>query len=244
MRDETTAAQRARSDAAELTEDLKTLSGRGLLIVSFYRQIAEQLVTWGWTKIRVGEQVVNKPRPGAGNLQEQLAADIVARGDVPAEPDALATYLVDGGWTKLEPGERVIGPADAALLNEVQCAYVRWEALKKKFKENQGESGEVSADASELTSGVKLTTPATRILAVFRSATGPLFASEAIDMANGEHVDSMGPLDTTWHYWRDAFSALVEMKLLEPAYEPVREGMERRYQLTAAGRAWNDGTTL
>lgn len=294
MRDETTAAQRARSDAAVLTEDLKTLSGRGLMIVSFYRQIVEQLVAWGWTKIRAGEQVVNKPLPGAGNLQEQLAADIVARGDVPAEPDALATYLVAAGWIRLEPGERVVhepAPRDAELslrdelaativgaraafgqrpvelaehlisdgwmklapgervvtpmsreeaFETVRRALEHWEALKdevrEKAKKTWRESAEVSADASELTSGVKPGSDEKRILAAFAAADRPLYFDEAAEAAAGHRVTTHAP--ETWDRWCTAFRSLYQRELIESL--PAPEGQCRRYQLTLAGRAMQE----
>lgn len=232
MRDETTAARRARSDAAALTEDLKTLSGRGLLIVSFYRQIVEQLVTWGWTKVRAGEQVVNKPRPGAGDLQEQLAAALVNAPHDVATPAALAGYLVDGGWVRLEPGERIIGLSDAALLNEVQCAYIRWEALKKKVKENRAESAEVSADASELTSDVKPGSDEALILAAFAGADRPLYFDEAAEAAAGHRVSTQNAKD--WDRWCAVFRSLYGRGLIEGL--PTAEGEVRRYQLTLAGR--------
>jgi hypothetical protein len=153
-----------------------------------------------------------------------------------------AENLVTKGWTRMQPGERVISPADAALLNEVQCALMRWESLKKKFRENQAKSAEVSADASELTSGVKSAEYEKRILAVFAGANHPLYFNEVLEVAAGEPVPPVPR--QAWDHWRDAFAAIYERKLIEAL--PAAEGEVRRYQLTPAGRSLHelDGVDL
>lgn len=145
-----------------------------------------------------------------------------------------AENLVTEGWTRMRPGEKLIGPADAALLNEVQCAYIRWEALKKKVHE----SAEVRRDESQRTSDVKSASDEALILAAFAGANTPLYFDEAASAAAGHRVTTHAP--ESWDRWTNAFRSLVEGGYLETL--PAGEGEVRRYQLTDAGRVWKQNT--
>jgi len=195
--------------------------------------VAEQLVVDGWTHVGPGERVVREPTPRDPefNLRDELAATIAGAGLVHG-PVGLAEYLLGEGWMKLEPGQRIISNEDAILLAQLKAAVSRWESLKKTAKENQAEGAEVSADASELTSGVKLASREAQILTVFAATDRPLYFPEAAERAAGRQVSTQEP--EVWDLWSGAFRSLVQRGLIEAP--PAPKGTVRRYQLTAAGR--------
>jgi hypothetical protein len=241
MSDESPAARRAHRDADALTEHLNRLVGSFViphtLVASIRRRAAEQLVTWGWTHLGPGEQVVRAPAPRNAelSLRDELAATIagVAQPGHVVQPVELAEHLLAEGWLKLGPDEKVVTPMSSdEAFDTVKAALAHWEQLKKTARKKRDESAEVSADASELTSGVKGPSPESLILAAFAGANRPLTRAEAIDAAAGRALPSD---DADGDRWYNAFGSLVlDEKIAE---EFVRLGTVRRYGLTQAGRA-------
>lgn len=230
---------RARRDVDALTEHLNRLVGSFViphtLVAAIRRRAAEQLVTWGWTNIGPGEQVTAKPTPRNGelSLRDELAATIAGVGGG-TSPVALAKHLVNDGWTKLEPEEKVVTPLTPAESHEiVQQALWHWEQLKKAAKDRRLGSAEVSADASELTSGVKKHDPESLILAVFARSVFPLTRVEACDRAAETNVDSTGD---AWDRWRHAFNELVRKRFILRIGTVTSPKGEKLYIVTAAGR--------
>jgi len=141
-----------------------------------------------------------------------------------------AENLVTEGWTRIRPGEKVVGPADAALLNEVQCAYIRWESLKRKL----GGSAEVRRDESQRTSDVKTEEIEAKILAAFGSCEGPMNPPRFAVIEQATGIVSIDKLqEKEYEAWTLGFARLVEKGLIEAG--PCEAGTVRRWSLTGAG---------
>jgi hypothetical protein len=233
------AERRAQRDAGELEQHLQRCQNQGLVHGTREQQenTARHLVTWGWTRIGPGEQVVQRviPRDPVLSLPEELAATIAGTGiNSQLQPVALAEHLVGDGWVKLAAGEKIVTPMSRAEAYEtVRLALEHWEELKKTAKEKPAESAEVSADASELTSSVKGPDSEALILAAFAGADRPLEYTEACDAAAGAPVRFFP--ERPWHHWNAAFRSLEDRGLIEAL--PAGEGEVKRYQLTQAGRS-------
>lgn len=254
------AERRAQRDAEDLLHDLNQLAAQGVVGPgTLMRPISKQLVTWGWLKVGPGEQVVRRPTPrdSALSLRDELAATIAGVQSNDDGPVFLADYLVRDGWVKLAAGEKVVKEmTEAEATRIVARALLRWEEHKAKAqKQGKGpnwardaakkyaEQGvEVSADASELTSGVKGPDPESLILAAFAGADRPLYFNEVLEAAAGAPV----PPDPrrAWDHWRNAFASVYDRGLIEAL--PAVEGEVKRYELTEAGRGLHelDGVDL
>lgn len=225
------AAQRADQDTGEMIEHLQRCQAKGGVHGTHEEQrvTAKRLVTWGWTRIGPGEQVVRRltPRNEELSLRDLLTGTLIEFDE--KDPVALAGQLIDEGWVKRNEDEFVISKEEMLLLVAAKSAFQRWERLKNTVREG----AEVSRDESQLTSGVKPEMSEALVLAAFAGANRPLEFVEACDAAAGEKFP-----ERAFTPWQAAFEALLSRNLIEQL--PAAEGEIRRYQLTQAGRGLHE----